>query len=735
MLNEIFVLEKGLSAANIKVVSRHANVQSPGKSNAFHIRLNGYGRPVEASLLTKDRISNLWTLRNGNHNSFPYVQWDPLLEVPNTASGWSTRFSEDWHKAWKEQSPQEKREELESYINARNDKNSKSYKPNERVKVNQGLQNSLQSRLNSLQALSQDADAAVIPAVIKRFQRFTKGENSISALVNQIMLEVKNGDEELIDLGRDALIGRKVREGRKEKIKGCAFYFDVPRGEFNLDVADQRHASTISRTLSLSGNSGSTGRCDLTGDETQLHAGPFPQPTIGSLGQVYLFSKNENIKAAGRYGSYADKALKVGAELMQRLAGALDAITETHRKGQTWRSIPSEKPKKSDLLLAFVDTALDEPVADILADDDEPADPEQTFLARAQRVIEAFKGKSEDDFRRTPVTMTVLRKVDTGNAKAILHRTFSVRVLYEAVRAWDLAEKNLPDWPVLPAKAKNGHVRRRHAPHIAPLQLPRLTRVHFIHVGRDKAKREPVGLGAQDALALFLGERRIKGIARSTLHLILERQGTLCSGTAQALRKDGAGKKFNHAKRKKFNHAKKYDWSAALQTVSLIGLCLAKLGRQKEEYMNEVAFKLGQLLAVADTVHVGYCADMRGGKVPPTLLGNSVLAMAQSNPIKALALLSRRWKPYGAWAKRPSLRSHAQQLKNSSKEEEKRRGWDILKAVSQAHRVDELCGELHAQLLQRVDDTFRAELLLGYMAGLPKSQSGSDENEREEIKR
>jgi hypothetical protein len=78
--------------------------------------------------------------------------------------------------------------------------------------------------------------------------------------------------------------------------------------------------------------------------------------------------------------------------------------------------------------------------------------------------------------------------------------------------------------------------------------------------------------------------------------------------------------------------------------------------------MSVVAFKLGQLLAVADAVYVGYCTDMRGGNVPPMLLGNAVLATAQSDPTKALAVLSRRWKPYAAWAKRPAVREEAFKL-------------------------------------------------------------------------
>jgi len=136
--------------------------------------------------------------------------------------------------------------------------------------------------------------------------------------------------------------------------------------------------------------------------------------------------------------------------------------------------------------------------------------------------------------------------------------------------------------------------------------------------------------------------------------------------------------------------------------------------------MNEAAFKLGQLLAVADVVHVGYCMDVRGGHVPPTLLGNSVLAVAQADPTRALALLCRRWKPYAAWAKKPAAWDNGEALKKTNVSG----GIAVQKAVSHARRADELALSLHDLLPSIADDMFRAELLLGYLTGLPAKGKG-----------
>ena len=346
------------------------------------------------------------------------------------------------------------------------------------------------------------------------------------------------------------------------------------------------------------------------------------------------------------------------------------------------------------------------------------------FLTRAERVVDAVKGNVQSDFRKTPVTFLILRKIDEGNAKAIFYRASTVGRLYDVAFAWDRAQKNLPQWLVMPVPTKLKIVKDGRAPSVAPLELPRLTRSLFLRSGSERAKKEPLGISAQEAFSLFLEDDGARRVARSIILLELRRQGGLLSGAAEALRKNSV--------RSKLDNALKFDRAAALHSAAVLGVSLAKMGRHKEVYMNDAAFRLGQLLAVADVVHIGYCSDARSGDVPPTLLGNSVFATAQSDPVKALALLGRRWKPYAAWAKRPAARTKADELKK--KEHDKAssaRGWAISTAIWQARRAGELAQELHDQLPNRADDTFRAELLLGYVCGLPpkeKSEGAGEKN-------
>ena len=724
MLNEIYGLGRGLSAAGIEVAPRHADVSSPGRTEALHVRLDANGSPAEVTALGPDRVSVLWTLRNGKHNSFPYVQMKrPLLIVPD---------DDTWRKvhgdAWKSMAPSGRRQCLRDL--------ARDYKvaPDACAPlVSKGLHKSLKERRSALAVLEEPH--ASVPASVERALMIRDGAEFAKALQGLILAELDQGDDAFLKMAHVVLIGRVVQG----KVTGCPLLFDVLSGEFRRDVADCCHAAVVSRALSGGRARNDLGLCLLSGTETPLHTGNFPQPTVPVLGQIYLFSKNSDIPAAYRYGRADADGLPIGSELPQTLAGALDALTAPEFKNRTWRDVPGEKPETYDLLIAFVDGVPDARVAAIVAGEgagesgDDPFAEEtghldederraitvgtarSIFLTRAERVIEAIKGKAGLDFRDTPVSVLVLRKVDTGNAKAILHRILTVGGLYEAATAWAEALNNSPPWLRMPVPRK-GRLSSRPAPAFAPLQLPQATRTLFIRSGTERAKREPVGVTAPDALALFLGEAGAERIAQAALKAVLARQGVLLAGTAQALRRDRAkeGSKAAHP----------FDRTAASQAVAVLSLLLAKTGRNKEAYMGSAAFQLGQVLAAADVIHAGYCAAVRGGQTPPTLLGNSLLAIAQDDPARALALLGRRWGPYLAWVRAQADWDEADRLTKSGKPGDEAKGWAIKSALADASRVKGVAEVLGGNVPDSAstDDKFRAELLLGYVAGLPKPE-------------
>jgi hypothetical protein len=327
LLNEFVVLERGLAAAGFSITPRHADVQSPGSmSDAVHVRLDGNGMPIEVSLLKSDRVASLWTLRNGKHNSFPYVQLkEPLLSVPTSSS---------WHKelidVWKPLSLVDRRRKLHELTNEH---------PVASEQPNAWPVASLKARRESL---GQDGPLGlgVVAAAIDRFLKASEHRKDFfTRLANLFLKAADEGDVEIVEIARVSLCGRKSNSDNE--VVGAPLYFDVARGEFELDVASSKHICSLSQALRDHGQmSARFGVCALIGENSRLHYGNFPQPNLPSVGQIYLFAKNEDIPAAHRYDRFAEDAIPVGLDLMHRLAGALDEITAEHRKGQTWRSVP-----------------------------------------------------------------------------------------------------------------------------------------------------------------------------------------------------------------------------------------------------------------------------------------------------------------------------------------------------------------------------------------------------------
>ena len=691
MLNEFFMLAQGMSATGLDFETPHPDVQRPRKTEAFLIRLGELGNVLGIELLEPEVVAQLWTMRKGNHNSFPFMQIShPILTIPEAERPDLTKMTQA-----------AARNGLRGLVSR--------FKPGTWADTwpGDGLKSNLRQR-RTLLARLEGSESAAVPAVIDRFLAACETPRKwVSSLVEALLLEMDEGDDKLLATSWRLLVDA-----------GGAIYFDVARGDFTRDVADGRHSGPVSRALDSDATSGvTTGLCAITGTPSKLLTENYPQPNLGSLGPTYLFAKNPDVPAAHRYGRSAADAFPISVSLTQRLGGAVAELTTRSREGKTWRMVPGERPKQSDLLLAFVEAVPEAEIAAMLAGDrertddadDEMVEPGAAFEKRAGQVIEAVRAKIARDFRNAPVQLCVLRKLDPANKKTIYHREITVGRLHDVACHWIDGERNLPSWLRLPLPGKRGSKARWHRPsHVAPLQMPALTRSRYIRGGTQRT--EAAGLSAREVFSFFLEDRDYQHQAQAALRSILQGYGPLLSGCAQALRKGG-------------DKAQLFKRDSALHGLTLIGVLLYKVGRQGG-YMEETAFRLGQLLAVADTVHVGYCMDRRSGGIPPTLLGNAVFTMAQKDPIRALALLGRRWKPYGAWAKQPN---DTRADKPPAAPEEADKYWAIRRALSQAHRAEELTRELHGHLPSETSDLFRAELLLGYVAGLPSRRESSDD--------
>ena len=717
MLNELLVAERGMRSAGIEIELLHPDVQDTGKKSTLRVHLSKDGTVTDVSVAPAD--TPLWTLGKGNKERFPFVQPNaPLLNCP----------TDDLESLGRLKGEQ-RRTEVVRTCAAASFNSALAEWPGVRSKSGKWSQDpgkflkALRARHEQLRSL-EDTEAAAVPAVIERFVRACEKEGGGAELLRQIVERVRYWVERSPDSGLIATAEVLLLKG------GGALYFDIPHGEYPMLAGEQQQRVVVSEAL-LKSAPIATGaaKCSLSGKNTTLVDGAFPEVVLPIIGKTKLFARFNAVPSNSRYGKLGASSFSAGQETVQRLAGTLRALIAPEREGKTWRALPGEAPKQWDLLMVYVDDALDAPIAEMLTDEGEDDsweedDPSEevsqaksvgAFEKRTSRVIDAVKGKYGEKFAQTPVRLIVLRSVDTGNRKIVFSDSLTVASLENAANAWAQGETNVPPWLRMLVLSKSaGKPVPLRPPHLAPLSVISFSKQQFLRVGQER--HEVGGMPASEVLRFFLGGNR--DLTIRMLRRILRFRADLVSSSAHALRRG-------------MDFAKKYDRFEALRTASVLGVILLKSGREKEVYMKDLAFKLGQLLAAADTVHAGYCADVRGGQTPPSLLGNQVFNMALANPVKALATLSRRWKPYGGWVAKVSReRNRMDEMVAKGSPKDKERGWAIRKAVQHARFVrGGLADEIVKTLATvSVDDAFKAELLLGYMAGLPKAEKSDGQD-------
>lgn len=708
MLNDLLQIERGLSAHGIEIAGRHPDIKDMAKGSALRVRLAAGGRVDSVEIIQDAGSGVVWTLRDGQHNGFPGLKTAAglLLMDQNALNVHNAAWNGD-------KSPVARRQELQRLLAEYSIRASQVEEW-----PNAGHRKRIAERLASLQSLTNDPLSAAIPTAFERFLAALDASPSFLEQLVDVLSAYARGDrgDDWNDLIRAALTG------------SVALAIDVEDMGFQRDATDPRQVSPVSKVLSGASTDRSNDAiiCALGGNPVTPHTGNFPQPNLPGIGQTYLFSRNSDIPSLARYGRTADASFPIGAELVQRLSGAAIALTREDMKDRTWRLIPADSGDKPDLLVVSLADSELRP-AEALASDDEVSG-QAALKELASRVVVQTKGRLQHGEPEDEVTVLVLRSVDPANRKSIYHHSMTASGFWRAAQRWQGAIANTPEWLSLPFPGKSkSQLVIRHPSYVAPLSLVPLSRLLFANRGRRRI--DVAGVSASEAFQLFLDRGDVPHLARKLLAALLQRHEGLLSGLAEAQKKG-------------IDHLKSFDPKAdlrrdALRSATWIGVLLLRIDRPKEVYMSDAGFHLGQLLATVDTVHVGYCMDMRKGSIPSTLIGNSLLGIASERPHAALKLLLKRWPPYAHWA------SSTKPVRSGEKDEDRGKAIAVNTALSHARRIAPVAAELCEQLRHldgRTSEAFQAELLLGYMAGLPPREkkgestalAGTDMSEGEE---
>lgn len=403
---------------------------------------------------------------------------------------------------------------------------------------------------------------------------------------------------------------------------------------------------------------------------------PIRGVVVKKLGQVKLRSHRRDKECQYRYGLIEAASCPVSAETVAQLRDSLKWVTHQDREGKTfWDVSDSCGYPLPALLLAYPDPLPTQPpaLAAVLAKTGQQG--LTPVHARFEAAAEVVIGQLEDLKAKTPsarVNIFVLAKRDAARTKLLLSRQFMADRIIQAARDWRLAAANTP--PVLIRQ-----FRQDRQPQLTqcdqvpfPTEVARCLNRTWQRGGERVESVAVFDFGA--ALTLFLDDGRLLAeTASEALRLAISQWLPLLQAMGQECC---------------LGRVCAFSPGEQVLLPVILGLLLFKLGHRKGDYMSDMPYWIGCLLALADRFHRNYCDLQRERKYPPQLIGNATLSACLENPQAGLARLAERLPLYQQVAGK-ELRREAAEV---------------------THHIDP------TKLPDRATDLHKAQILLGYLA-------------------
>ncbi|MCK5219734.1 type I-C CRISPR-associated protein Cas8c/Csd1, partial [bacterium] len=474
----------------------------------------------------------------------------------------------------------------------------------------------------------------------------------------------------------------------------------------------------INEALLSESTSQLTGSCALTGKQEPLITETFPEITLKGVGQTRLFSMFKQIPAQFRYGRSGAEIFPVSEVEIRKIANALETICAPEQERRTWRTIPSTKPKKSDLLIAWLsgEKAIkqNEAVRDAMAQlcfSPSSSDAITQYEAHLRNFINLFakpdSSFSFDDVQR----ILILTQVDKSRREIVANLTYQLDSVSKGISSWaQLAERHI--YFKIPVKFTGERRVVSLAPYVpSPASVMDVFRKLYLQCGRVEATQ---GVAAKKVFDILLkppfGQMALE-------NELLQRLLMNVSELLINLRSDQiiSSQLWQNGKRREAEKVlNPYSTTAridALVSISFFEILLGRLEKGKRRYLMTAIYQVGKLLAKADELHLAYSHDVRKEDIPSQLIGNSLVRIAMQTPVQALERLGERIVVYQNWTK-----VHHERTKDSH----------IGMLLAQIGRI---AGEIDlSELEQTVTPKTKAALLLGYLAW-EKSKKLSDGGE------
>ncbi|MFZ4439894.1 MAG: hypothetical protein ACOYOS_15820 [Syntrophales bacterium] len=484
-----------------------------------------------------------------------------------------------------------------------------------------------------------------------------------------------------------SLLSVLIHEGssnmKSEDDRGSVSVFlDVPDWK-EYPVAHEKTIRCINECLLKAGNTSNkkTGFEEVDafglgsdGDEDKL-----PEVKLPVIGGVKLRAMNSESPCQYRYGTVDAVSFRIGADSRKRVKGALEWLGGNTREGETWGRADGK-----ELLFAYPAIIPQTPLKLAACFGARRTDDsEARFENYAKDVVDCLQGMTTS-LRDIDLRVFSLRKMDKARTKVVFHRNYSAQRLADAAKEWQKGCANIPDIRIRSWGEEKGKTIIADLLTPFPLQIADcLNRVWKLN---GTTKTEVNAIAKSTGIELLLDETIAQRQAPHLLAVALQNGKCMFLSLGNSLHRDDVIKLDGFNKHKQLMPA-------------ILGLLLWKIGIGKESYMNNSPYLVGRMLKIADELHAVYCKEVRKNNLPPQLLGNALMPAALDSPVQALAQLALRITPYLGWA-----RTNTTESVGLSRYFLKEFGLIEIKLRD-------------AVLPVRLNDSERAQLLLGYISG------------------
>ncbi len=441
------------------------------------------------------------------------------------------------------------------------------------------------------------------------------------------------------------------------------------------------------------------------GNETDAFGRPFfpseePMPSVKLAGgfDAILRTMFHGQPCQSRYGRIENDAYPLSEEMRSQMKDALKYLSAAEMKEKTWIAVPGRR----EILFAYPSRQMTKEETYVSLFQGIPEEKKKaSFKEEAERFVGQIIKPEHVDEEINPkrIQIFILRKIDRGRTKVVYSRCPDAVEILKCARKWEDAAANLPvlsiGRPEIPFPMEIGEIMNRIWRQDGDQQLDNYRPISSYH-----------------GMELFFGTQKqnleadLRYLVRYSVNMV--------------------------ACIEKINKKKENPIYSIRRSAMLMGMILSWMNVQKEEYMKEYPYLLGQLLKVSDNLHQLYCWHVRNKQMPARLVGNSLYKAVSECPDRGIEQLSQRMIPYIEWA---ILHPEAKIVKEASKGSEKKEAKYEGPPAGYYRSVYERIGQEISNVISpksRMNDYEKSLLFIGYLAALPKSNkkmNGVEEHE------